>query len=173
MSIVPPTGILRLVWEQAVYEGEDKSEAFWQVFLHFAFGELDEYAVTSEPPPEPLPWRLDTVVRRYNADFDIVSILVRVECPQPDRNLGEVEKQALDAANMYMDLYHLSHAYVVTTRELTFRTWIVREGDHTLRPLYGMAVRGDESQYIAVNSPDAYRLTDAIQIMKEVEKTIN
>jgi hypothetical protein len=102
MSIVPPNGLLRKHFEEAVQDIEYKSSAFWQAYLQRAFHELDTCSVTAEFYPDGSRKRVDTVVKRYDDGHHTFPVMLWVECELPSGSIREVETQALDAALRYI-----------------------------------------------------------------------
>lgn len=160
MSAVPRTGILRKLYEEAEEDIKYKSSEFWQAYFCHAFSETGTYSVTFASSPN------EIVVRKYNENHGNLSALHWIECQSPTSSLAEVETQALDAAQRCIKADGLMFIYVTTTVGVSFRSWIVQDGDSVLEPLHGTAVTADRSQYIGADTEFAHELTRTINLVK-------
>ncbi|RYO92539.1 hypothetical protein DL764_008122 [Monosporascus ibericus] len=166
MSLVPATGVLRKLYEDAGADIEYKSSAFWQVFLQRAFYE-DFYIVVCEFPPDSSRRRVDIVVRRYDQNQHTLSSFMFHECKRPGGSLKAVEEQALDAAKLAIERDNLTGVYALTTVGTRFRSWFVNVDDLKLAPLHGLETFADRQQYIDVDDPNAIELSRTIGTVKQ------
>jgi hypothetical protein len=124
MSVVPATGVLRKLLEDASQDIEYKASAFWQIFLQRAFHD-DDFIVVCEYSPDESRRRVDIVVKRYDADHHNLTAMIFVEVKRKGGSIKTCEEQALDAALRAIDGYNLQAVYAMTARGLSFRCWIV------------------------------------------------
>lgn len=166
VSVVPPTGIVRMHYVDATEDIEYKSSAFWQVWLQRSFFEVDIYSVTGESSPDGSLRRVDIVVKRYDPAHDTLSAMLWVECKRPSGSVLEVEHQALDAALRYIATDGLLWIYAMTTVGVSFRSWFVERDREELVPLHGTPVLADRAQYIDADSEDACVLQRTVELVK-------
>lgn len=167
MGIVPATGIVRKLYEDAAQDIEHKPSAFWQVWLQRSFFETDVYSVTVDESSPDSPLRgVDIVVKRYNHAHDTIPAMLWVECEGPSGSIAEAERQALDAASRCMVANNLLWIYAMTTVGVSFRSWVVSRGRGELEPLHGAAVAGDRTQYIDADSEAAWVFERTVSSVK-------
>ena len=166
MSAIPSEGILRKHYEEAVEDVEYKSSAFWQAWMQRAFFETDIYSVTSESSPDGSLRRVDLVVKRYDSFHHTLSALLWVEMKRPTGNIGQVERQALDAALRCLKKDGLIWIYVMTTIGVSFRAWFVERDRPELQPLNGNAAIADWGQYIDIDTDNAIVLNNVVNLVK-------
>jgi hypothetical protein len=166
MSVVPATGIIRMLYKDAVEDIEHKWLAFWYVWLQRSFFEGDIYSATCETSPDGSLRRADIVVKRYDPAHNTLSAMLWVECKPPTGNVPEVEHQALDAALRCIATDDLLWIYAVTTVGVSFRSWFVEKGREELVALHGTALIADRAQYIDAHSEDAWVLQRTIELTK-------
>lgn len=168
MSVVPPTGVLRYLYQDAVADIEYKSSAFWQVFLQTAFPLDEGFIVVCEFPPDQSRRRVDIVVRYYDGMHHTLASFLFTECKKPGgtTQAQEVEAQARQAAETAIETDHLTIIYAMTTIGTAFRIWFMESGTGELNPFHGDGGFGDRSQYIDADSPESVGLWDAIRVVK-------
>ncbi|KAF4987369.1 hypothetical protein FDECE_15460 [Fusarium decemcellulare] len=166
MSIVPPTGLVRKLYEDAAQDIEYKSASFWQGWLQRAFNDQDVYHV-SEVYSDYSLRRVDAVIQRYDENNDTLSALLWVEFEHPSDSVGTVEAQALDAAQRCIMQDGLEFVYVMTTLGLSFRAWTVTNKDQVLEPFHGGPADATRSQYINAGSYEAHVLERFVARVKE------
>ncbi|KAI3340530.1 hypothetical protein F4824DRAFT_453595 [Ustulina deusta] len=162
MSVVPCTGVLRKLLEEAYQNIEYKSSAFWQIFLQRALQDDPNFIVVCEYSPDGSRRRVDIVIKRYNANHHNFTAMVYVEVKRRKGSIRDCEQQALDAALKAIDGDNLRAVYAMTTQGLFFRCWIVHHERRVLEPLHGENTVADRRQYIHVDSSESYELEEAI-----------
>ncbi|KAI0433508.1 hypothetical protein F5Y09DRAFT_298596 [Xylaria sp. FL1042] len=166
MSVVPPTGVLRKLLEEADRDIEYRASAFWQIFLQRAFQDDMNFIVVCEYPPDESRRRVDIVIKHYNADHHNFTAMIYVEVKRKRGSLQTCEEQALDAALKAIDGYGLQAVYAMTTQGLLFRVWIVHHERRVLEPLHGDRRRADRNQYIHVDSDMGEELLEVLALIK-------
>jgi hypothetical protein len=165
MSIVK-TGLLRYLYDDARIDIEYKSSEFWQHYLGKEFGDTQLYSVTCEVPPDGSRRRVGMVVKRYDVHHDTMTAILWVEFKQPGGSIQEVEAQALDAAQRYIQTEDSLFIYTMTIVGVSFRVWFYKKEGSTLIPLHGDPTNADGSQYIDADSEHAWVLPSCIEMVK-------
>ncbi|KAF5024837.1 hypothetical protein F66182_3076 [Fusarium sp. NRRL 66182] len=166
MAIIPAKGILRKLYQDAIQDIQNNSFGFWYTWLQKTFNEHDVYTVTTKFPLDNASQKVNVVVDRYDASADdILPVLLWVELKSLSGSIGQVESEARDAVEKYMEQHGVKHVYVITTIGVSFRAWVVTE-DRGLQPFHGGPAHGSESDYITADSNDARALETFIAKVK-------
>ncbi len=144
MSIVPATGVLRKLYQDARINMEYNSSAFWQVYLQSAFYESG-YIVVCEFPTGRSKRRVDIVVRSYDENEHTLSSFLFHECKRPDGNPTQVGNQARSAARLAIERDRLGGVYVMTTIGTRFRSWYMEADKDDLFAMHGSESVDDRS----------------------------
>ncbi|KAI1354121.1 hypothetical protein F5Y01DRAFT_321805 [Xylaria sp. FL0043] len=168
MSIVPSTGILRKLYENArTQDIEYSSSAFWQAYLQTQFYPGNNHAVVCEyAPGEESRRRIDITVLQYDSSNHTITRLILIEAKRPGGTAAEVERQARRGARIAMENEHLSGLYAITTIGTAFRTWVTDHQSPELSPLHGERPRGERAAYTDADSAEAFTLEADIQFIK-------
>ncbi|KAJ3545095.1 hypothetical protein NM208_g2680 [Fusarium decemcellulare] len=166
MSIVPPTGLVRKLYEDAAQDVEYRSASFWHGWLQRAFNDQDVYHVSGVSSDDNLR-RDDAVIQRYDENNETLSALLWVEFEHPSDSIRTVEAQALDAAQRCIMRDGLEFVYVMTTLGVSFRAWTVTNEDRVLEPFHGGPADATRSQYIDAGSYEAHVLERFVARVKE------
>ncbi|KAH6949274.1 hypothetical protein DER45DRAFT_580986 [Fusarium avenaceum] len=166
MSVVPPTGLLRKLYQDAAQNIESQPSPFWQAWLQRAFRE-ENYAVMCDLHPGKSSRRVDTEVIRYDESDDTLSTVLCIELRTFSASVRQVESQALDAARLCIRANNLESVYVMTTIGASFHCWIVYETDLTsLVSFNGGTADATRSKYIDADSYEAEMLTRFLDTVK-------
>ncbi|RFU24524.1 hypothetical protein B7463_g11815, partial [Scytalidium lignicola] len=182
MSIIPQTGLLRKLFEEAVKDSEHKSLPFWQAYLQQAFSESDIYSVTATnlnfhySSLEDFHEQADIIVRRYDdVSNRLISVLLLVECnwtvgvDDTEECKCSDKGRALEVALKCIEEEELLWVYVVTTVGVSFRAWVVEKGVEKLSPQYGLSAsssKGPTDAYIGIDTSDSGVLWETIDQLK-------
>lgn len=120
MSVVPPTGLLRKLYQDAAQNIESQPSPVWQTWLRRTFHE-EIYIVTCDMPRDESLRKVDTEVHRYDKSDDTLSTVLCIELRIFSASVRQVESQALDAARRCIRANNLRSVYVMTTAGASFR----------------------------------------------------
>jgi hypothetical protein len=166
MSVVPSTGLLRKLYQDAAQNIEPQPSQFWQAWLQRAFHE-EEYAIWCDMPPDESRRRVDAVVDRYDESDDTLSAVLCIEYRMFSASVRQVESQALDAAKRCIRANNLRSVYVLTTVGASFRCWTVYNTETpSLVSFNGGPADANQDQYIDADSYEAEALTRFVDTVK-------
>ncbi|KAH7246560.1 hypothetical protein BKA59DRAFT_455597 [Fusarium tricinctum] len=166
MSVVPSTGLLRKLYEDAAQNIESQPSPFWQTWLQRTFHE-EEYMVTCDLPRDGSSRRVDTEVNRYDESDDTLSIVLCIELRVFSASVRQVESQALDATKGCIRANNLRSVYVMTTVGASFRCWTVYNTETpSLVSFNGGPADANQDHYIDADSYEAEALTRFVDTVK-------
>lgn len=165
------TTFLRVLHNEAVPKYEHAPMSFWTYFFNLHFSEECFLYDREKPANEKLDplRRVDAQLRYLETSTNAVQVLFFHEAKNngaAQAKLVEVENQVYEACGIYCHEAKYSHVYAVTTIGTAARVWKYVKADGTLQPLTGSEGTGVRSAYIEVDSPDASKISAAVQHMK-------
>ncbi|KJR82111.1 uncharacterized protein SPSK_03547 [Sporothrix schenckii 1099-18] len=114
-GIVPTTGVLSKLYDEAYGNEEYKASAFWQVFLQANFHEDLYFVVCESAPASNSRRRVDTIIRRYDPDHHTLNSLLFIDSKHSHGSRLEADEQVLGAARLAFESDLLASIYVMTT----------------------------------------------------------